>query len=248
MTERQPQRGGSDEGMARSGPLPGSGLPSERAVPLPPLPPMREIEPTLLGFPAEFDDDSGGERPAEEEGVATEGDSSAASIRAAILRRPDRLGGAALISAGIAAGMSLWLPWRDVDGATGLVLARRGLVVFGAGIGELGRSGLWQPLAVVLGGGAFLVLGLLLLLRARSHRIVGLLALLVAVAAAAAVLVPLSAVDWHPEGFGPGMWSAVTVAALGVFGALKAMLTAPLVRMPPGPARFGLRRSVVRPS
>jgi hypothetical protein len=230
MTERLPQPGGYDEATARSGPLP-------------PVPVTGEVEPTILGFPAEFADDSDGGAPVSQPDGAEQVDVQA------VLRRADLVGGVALILAGVAAGMSLWLPWRRDEGTTGLTLARRGVAVLGSGIGTLGRSDLWQPLAVVLGGGLLLILGLLLLLRARSHRLVGLVALLVGVAAATGVLVPLSAVDWSPAGFGLGMWFAVAVAALGVLGALKAMLTAPLVRPRPGwPARtrFGLRTSVLR--
>jgi hypothetical protein len=243
VTERQPQPGGYGEATARSGPPPAD-LPREQTIPLPPVPGADDVEPTILGFPAEFAEDA--DDSARADGSAPVDGSpgrSGAAVQLAILRRADRFGGLALILAGVAAGMSLWLPWRRADGATGLSLARRGVAAFPSGIGELGRSGLWQPLAVVLGGGMLLVLGLLLLLRARSHRLVGVLALLVAVAAAAGVLVPLAAVNWSPVGFGLGMWFAVAVAALGVIGALKAMLTAPLVGprpVWPRRARFGL--------
>jgi len=200
-----------------------------------------EAEPNILGFPVE----------------ATEGDAvspvsytdpwltatGSAAVPAAV-RRAERLGGLALILAGVAAGLSLAVPWTHGDGATGLSLVLRGIAAFRSGIGELGRSGYWQPLAVVLGGGALLLLGLLLFLRARTHRFVGLLALLIAVAAAAGVVVPLAAAAWSPAAFGLGMWFAVGVAGMGLLGALKAMLTTPLVRMAPrgsGRARFGLR-------
>jgi hypothetical protein len=93
----------------------------------------------------------------------------------------------------------------------------------------LGHSGLWPPVVVVLGGAADLLLGLVLLRRARSHRPAGLLALLVTLAAAAGVVVPLANADWSVRSFGPGMWCAVAVVLLGGLGALKAMLTAPRV-------------------
>jgi hypothetical protein len=239
MTVRQSQPDGYGEEMARSGPPPAFDLPGEWTVPLPPVPAAGGMQPDILGFPAEFADDGAGERPAGVPASGPLGQESETSgepgnaLELAVLRRADRIGGLALIFAGVAAGVSLWLPWRN-EGVTGLSLARQGVAVFGAGIGELGRSGLWQPLAVVLGGGALLVLGLLLLLRARTHRLVGVLALLVAVAAAAGVLLPLAAAGWSPASFRPGMWCAVAVAGLGVLGALKAMLTAPLVRLRPG--------------
>jgi hypothetical protein len=245
MSERLPQPGGSDEAMARSGPLPATERPRERTVPLPPVP--GDVGPTILGFPAEMAEDPDAAPPTAPASSEEAAGRSGASAGPTFLRRADRVGGLLLILAGVAAGMSLWLPWRRDDGATGFSLASRGVAAFRSGIGTLGYSGLWQPLAVVLGGAVLLLLGLLLFLRARSHRLIGVLALLVAVAAAAGVLVPLAAVQWSPGGFGPGMWCAVAVAGLGVLGALKAMLTAPQVGMRPdwrrGP-RIGLPRSV----
>jgi hypothetical protein len=244
MSERLPQPGGFDEAMARSGPPPATELPRERTVPLPPVP--GEVEPTILGFPVETVEDADAAPPMAR-ASDDEAGRSGPTAGPRVLRRADGVGGLLLILAGVAAGMSLWLPWRRDDGATGFSLASRGVAAFRSGIGTLGYSGLWQPLAVVLGGAVLLLLGLLLFLRARSHRLIGVLALLVAVAAAAGVLVPLAAVQWSPGGFGPGMWCAVAVAGLGVLGALKAMLTAPQVGMRPdwrrGP-RIGLPRSV----
>jgi hypothetical protein len=80
-------------------------------------------------------------------------------------------------------------------------------------------------------GGLLLLLGLLLLVPARAHRTVGVLALLVAVAAAAAVLVVLADGGWRLDRFGAGTRCAVAVAALGLLGALKAMLTPPRVTL-----------------
>jgi hypothetical protein len=239
MSERLPQHGRFGEGRARSGPPPAVELGGEQTAPLPPAPAVDGAEPSILGFPAEFADDPADAR-APGGGAANRPEAAA---QPAVLRRADRFGGVALILAGLAAGMSLWLPWRRDDGATGFTLASRGVAAFRSGIGVLGRSGLWQPLAVVLGGATLLLLGLLLFLRARSHRLIGVLALLVAVAAATGVLVPLAAVGWSPAVFGPGMWFAVAVAGLGVLGALKAMLTVPLVQVRPtwpGRPRFGL--------
>ena len=200
-------------------------------------------EPNILGFPAEFaGDDAGAASPAPDADPWL-GTGWSEPVPAAV-RQAERFGGLALILAGVSAGMSLAVPWKHGDDATGLSLVLRGVADFRSGIGELGRSGYWQPLAVVLGGGALLLLGLLLFLRARTHRFVGLLALLIAVAAAAGVVVPLAAAAWSPAAFGLGIWFAVGVAGLGLLGALKAMLTTPLVRMAPrrpGRARFGLR-------
>jgi hypothetical protein len=218
------------------------GEPTERSGP---DPTPDEGEPTILGFPAEFAADGESEPSGQESDRGPIG--TAAAL--AVLRRPDRFGGVALMLAGVAAGMTLWLPWHGSRGATGFSLVRHGIGAFRAGIGELGRTGLWQPLAVVLGGGLLLVLGCLLLFRARTHRLIGVLALFVAIAVATAVLVPLAAVGWRPAGVGPGMWSGAAVAALGVLGSLKAMLTVPLVGAPPGRpgrTRLGLRMSVLR--
>jgi hypothetical protein len=251
MTERQPQPDWSPEETARSEPPWSDEVPAEQTSPLPPVPVPEagEAEPTILGFPAEFAEVDDGERPAAEPDTGVIAGGTGSPGLPAVLRRADRFGGLALVLAGLAAAMSLLLPWRRENGATGLSLVRRGIAVFGSGIGELGRSGLWQPLAVVLGGGVLLLLGLLLFLRARTHRFVGVLALLVAVAAAAGVLVPLAAANWDTAPFDLGMWFAVAVAGLGVVGAMKAMLTIPLLRtLPrwPGGAGLGLSTSRLR--
>jgi hypothetical protein len=81
----------------------------------------------------------------------------------------------------------------------------------------------------VLSGGLLVVLGFLLLVPARTHRLVGVLALAVSLAAATAVVVLLADGGWGPDQFGPGLWCAVAVPILGTLGSLKAMLTAPVV-------------------
>src|SRR3712207_8820005 len=53
------------------------------------------------------------------------------------------------------------------------------------GTAELVGNGFWQPMAVVLGGAALFLLGLLVVLPARSHRFLGVLALLVSLVAGA---------------------------------------------------------------
>jgi hypothetical protein len=94
-------------------------------------------------------------------------------------------------------------------------------------LGGLVSSGLWQPMAITLGGGVLLVLGLLLLLPARTHRFLGLVALVVSLVLAIAVLVPLADARWHLGFFDLGFWFAMAVPVLGLLGALKAVLTRP---------------------
>ena len=108
---------------------------------------------------------------------------------------------------------------------TGWSLVRRGLTLGGSGVGKLGRSDLWQPLAIVLGGVLLFLLGVVLFLPERTHRIAGVLALLVASGPIAGVLFLVARAGWNSARFGPGMWLAVAVPMLGCLGALKAMLT-----------------------
>ena len=86
---------------------------------------------------------------------------------------------------------------------------------------------------MVLCGGLLVLLGFLLLVPARAHRLVGVLALLVSLAAAAAVVLLLADGGWGADQFGPGLWCAVAVPVLGALGSLKAMLTAPLLTVAP---------------
>jgi hypothetical protein len=150
-----------------------------------------------------------------------------------VLRRADPVAGIALVLAGVAAAASLWLPWRQGDADTGLSLVWRGLRAAGSGVGELGATRLWPPLVIVLGGGLLLLLGVLLFLPERTHRFVGVQALLVAIGAAAAVLFQVAQAHWSAARFDLGMWCAVAVGVLGVLGALKAMLTVPRVTAKP---------------
>jgi hypothetical protein len=152
------------------------------------------------------------------------------SDRPVALRRPDGLAGLLLVLAGIAAGVSLLLPWVRVSDLTGWQLIRRGIDQFSSSVGEVFRSGFWQPLAIVGGGAVLFVLGLLLFVPARTHRFLGVLAFLVALAAGAGVLVALSGAHWQVRRFDIGFWFAAAVPVLGVLGALKAMLTGPRVR------------------
>ncbi len=144
------------------------------------------------------------------------------------VRRPDSLASLLLLFAGIAAGISLLLRWLPGSDLTGWDLVDRGFDdLAGGGAQALLDNGFWQPMAVVLGGAALFVLGLLAVLPAHSHRLVGVLALLVGLVAGAGVLVPLAAVGWDPDTIDTGFWFAVAVPALGLLGALKALLTSP---------------------
>ena len=225
MTERQLQFHWSGRRTAR------------RHAPLQEIPAQRvdtADEPTILGFPADVGGEDGADR------IAASGDRAdawpgavagdiVAPVRLVVLRRTDPVAGVALVLAGGAAIVSLWLPWRQGKADTGLSLVLRGLQVAGARIADLGPSGLWQPLAIVLGGVVLLLLGLLLFSPARTHRFAGLLALIVASGATAGVLFRLAQAGWNPARCDDGMWFAVAVAGLGLLGALKAMLTAPRV-------------------
>ena len=151
----------------------------------------------------------------------------------AVLRRADVVGAAALALAGVAANVSLFLSWTPGAGPTGLSLIERFGEALDGGLAEPVLHGVWEPPVVVLCGGVLVLLGLLLLVPARAHRVLGVLALVVALAATAAVLLVVSDLDWQVERFGPGLWFAVAVPVLGLLGALKAMLTAPRVTLVP---------------
>jgi hypothetical protein len=254
MTERPQKPPRSDPGKARRyirSPR-RARLVHDLTLPVEPVAAV-DPEPTILGFPAEFDPTAGGgsAEPQAAPQVApppvapppvlpTGGATSVAPVAAppvvvppVVIPRTEWWGGVALVAAGVASAVSLGLPWWRGSGATGVRLLEQGLGILGSGLGPLGRSGLWQPVAVVLGGGLLLVLGLLLFRPARTHRVVGLLALLVTLAVAAGVVVPIADANWSTASFGPGMWLAVAVAALGLLGAVKAMETAPRLGGPP---------------
>ena len=141
------------------------------------------------------------------------------ATRPVAFRRPDVAAALLLVLAGVAAGIALLLPWLADRDDSGLELVRRGLDE----MGNLGDTGFWQPLAVVFGGAALLLLGLLMFLPARTHRALGIVALLVTAVAAAGVLVPIAQNDWSLRGFGVGFWFAIAVPVLGLLGSLKAM-------------------------
>jgi len=144
------------------------------------------------------------------------------SDRPVVLRGPESLGGLLLILAGIVAAISLVLDWLADDTISGWGLLRKAFADLG---GAFTDGGLWQPLVIVLGGGALFVIGLVLWLPLRSHRAVGVVALVVSLAITAAVLVPLIDAKWHLSFFGAGFWCAIAVAVLGLVGSLKAVLS-----------------------
>lgn len=140
------------------------------------------------------------------------------------VRRADSVGAFLLLLAGLAAGLSLLLPWTP-GGRNGLGLLRDGLGQLGSDWTGVFDSGLWEPLAVLFGGGVLLLLGLLLLVPAKAHRFPGVLALLVALVVVAGVLVPWGQTGWDLSEFDLGFYVALGVAGLGLLGALKAALT-----------------------
>ncbi|MGY1615458.1 hypothetical protein ACI797_01810 [Geodermatophilus sp. SYSU D00691] len=180
--------------------------------------------PMILGFPAEYDEDDG--PPA-----VDEPDGPGPGVRLVVARRPDVLAAVLLVLAGVAAGVSLWVPWLRGRDDVGVVMVSDGVAEAGAGMATLLGGPLWPVLAVVLGGGVLLLLGLLLLRPARTHRVVGVLELVVAGIATAGVVVLLAEAGWSPARFDLGAWCAVAVAGLGLVGALKAALTVPRVSL-----------------
>jgi hypothetical protein len=143
-----------------------------------------------------------------------------------VIRRADTFAGLLLLLAGFAAGTSLLVVWVH-GGRSGMDLVRAGFGTWSTDAWRLWETGSWQPLAVVLGGAALFLIGLLLYVPAHTHRFLGALALLTAMVAAAGVLVPLAAADWDVDRYAVGGWLGVAVAGLGGLGALKALMTGP---------------------
>jgi hypothetical protein len=143
------------------------------------------------------------------------------------VRRSDPFAGILLVLAGVAAAVSLLLDWVAGESTSGLDLLRIGFDTLGEGIGEVFSSGLWQPLAVILGGGVLFILGLLMLAPAKTHRFLGVLALLVSLCVTAGILVPLADSGWDFGLWALGFWFAIAVAVLGLLGSLKALLSGP---------------------
>ena len=183
-----------------------------------------EGEPTILGFPAEFaEEDDEPARPSGETALD-------AAPELTVVRRPDPVGAAALVLAGVAANVSLLLSWSPGEGPTGLSLVQHGVEALRSGSNGL-QGFFWQPPVVVVSGGLLVFLGLLLLVPARAHRLVGVVSLIVALAAGTAVTWLIVESGLADDRFGAGMWCAVAVPVLGVLGSFKAMLTAPRVTL-----------------
>ena len=143
------------------------------------------------------------------------------------IRRSDPAAGLLLVLAGVAAAVSLLVDWVAGESESGLDLLRIGFDTFGEGFGEVFSSGIWQPLAIILGGGLLFIFGLLMFVPAKTHRFLGVLALLVSLCAAAGVLVPLARSGWDFGNFDLGFWFAIAVPVLGLLGSLKALLSGP---------------------
>jgi hypothetical protein len=239
MTEHQEQSHWSGERAAGvETPLPDdAGVWPDGTVPRVPARVEAEDDPTILGFPAVVGVDDGDDLTATRDAWADRPtpaveDGFDPPVQLVTVPRADPIAGIALVLAGVAAVGSLWLPWRQDEADTGAALVRRGLAVAGSGVDDLSRSGgLWAPVTIVLGGVLLLLLGVLLFLPSRTHRVVGVLSLLVATAVTAGVLFLAAQAGWNSAVFDRGMWCAVAVAGLGILGALKAMLTVPRVAM-----------------
>ena len=230
MPERAQPSGSGPRTARRRTPLSRAGRArSAPTIPVPAPPPPRDVltdgEPTLLGFPAEFAGDDDQEEPPPADADPQVRLSPPGLV---FVRRADPFAAAALVLAGVAANVSLSLSWSPGEGPSGLSLVQRGVEALGSGDLE---NGTWQPVVVVLSGGLLVVLGLLLLVPAKGHRLVGLLALVVSLAAATAVVLLMTDTGLADDRLGPGMWCAVAVPVLGLLGALKAMLTVPLVAL-----------------
>lgn len=204
------------------------------AVPSPQPPVDDADELTIFGFPAvrgPYDAGGATEDWADRPEPARHGEFDTL-VRLVTEHRADPIAGVALMLAGGLAAASLWFPWVRGDDTTGLSLLRRSVAVAEADVEALvGSSGQWEPMAIVLGGALLLPLGVFLFMPSRTHRIMGLLALCAAIAVTAGVLSRLGQGQWNGAGFDRGMWCAIAAAALGIMGALKAMLRIPRVTL-----------------
>ena len=192
-------------------------------------PPAADTDPGFWAQTADPRDDDGyagdddGVHLFDDDGTATQPEYGDAPV---VVRRAESIAGLLLLLAGIAAGVSLLVVWSN-GGVPGLDLLRAGLDDLSGDPQRLADRDTWEPLAVVLGGGALFVLGLLMFVPAKTHRFLGALALLVTLVVAAGVLVPLADANWELEPWAVGAWFTVAVGGLGFLGALKALMTGP---------------------
>ena len=104
---------------------------------------------------------------------------------------------------------------------------KRGFEIFGDSFGERLRLGLLAAADHRPRRRLLFILGLLMFVPAKTHRFLGVIALLISLAACAAVLVPLARSSWDFGAFDLGFWFAIAVPVLGLLGSLKAVLTGP---------------------
>lgn len=146
---------------------------------------------------------------------------SAYAAEPVAVRRPDTLAGLLMVVAGVAIGVSLLLEWfLDRIGYDFFEFALKNADSFFS-------DGIWQPLVVVFGGAVLLLIGLISFIPGKSRRVLGLIALLVAVGIAAAALSVLINVDFDFTGIQPGFYVVLGASVLGLIGALKAAVTPP---------------------
>jgi len=146
---------------------------------------------------------------------------SAYAAEPVAVRRPDSFAGLLLVLAGVGIGISLLLDW--FGGASGYDIFQAGL----DNAGSFFSDGVWQPLVIVFGAAVLLLVGLIAFIPGKSRRALGLIALLVAVAIAAAALTALVDADFDFSVFEAGFLVVIGAAVLGLLGALKAALTPP---------------------
>jgi len=189
--------------------------------------PAGDTDPGFWARTADAQADEGfGDDSFDDDGTATRPEYRDAPV---VVRRADSVAGLLLLLAGIAAGLSLLVVWVH-GGVPGLDLVRAGFEDLAGDPQRLADRDTWAPPAVVLGGAALFVLGLLMFVPTKTHRFLGAAALLVTLVVAAGVLVPLAEANWALEPWAVGAWFAVAVGGLGFLGALKALMTGPKVR------------------
>ena len=178
---------------------------------LPPTPRLAESDPVPVGLGEILAVDA--DAPDEQPGPAPGSGTAPVPVR-----RPDLVAGPLLLLAGVATGTSLLVVWTH-GGVPGLDLV--GAALRGAPVEA--DTGAWPPLAVVGGGSALFVLGLLVYVPARTHRFLGALALVASLVVAAGVLVPLADADWEVTHWAVGAWCTAAAGGLGLLGALTAL-------------------------